>query len=135
MPPTNDLLLLALFVLIALVVAARSYMAWGGLVARADRVRLRATALDERTRRLADTFALTRGRLAELNGGLEHGLDRLPRFDEAVDQRSRQLADARLALERVRTRDLAAADQTLARIRTVARVVRAAMKLQRSLWA
>jgi hypothetical protein len=133
--PTTDLLLLALIVLITLVVAARSYMAWGSLVARADRVRLRATALDERTTRLADTFALTRGRLAEVNASLEHGLSRLPRFDEAVDGRSLQLADVRLGLERVRTRDLAAADQALVRIRTVARVVRAAVKLQRSWWA
>jgi biopolymer transport protein ExbB/TolQ len=132
-PPTTDVLLLALAVLIAFVVAARSYMAWHRLMERAEQVRLRAASLDERATRLADTFAGTRTRVSEVNGTIDHALESLSRFDESAARWSGQLAGTRLTLEDVRRRHLAAAGEALARARRVGRVVMTALRLRRSL--
>lgn len=135
MPPTSDVLLLALIVLVAAVVAARAYFSVRALLAASVRVRVQSEALDDAAPRAARWFVDARGSLSDVNTGIERGLSGLARLDGVTVRATEDLAERRATLEEVRTRRLVAAADMLARARTTARVVSTGLKLRRSLGA
>jgi hypothetical protein len=124
----------ALIVLVTIIVAGRSYFAVERLRATAASLRERADRMDGPTYEFLDAVARFRRELAGVNAAAEHGLSSLPAVDGRLDAAVVQVRASRIWLDSVRTRDLTAADNLVTKTRRVARAVKMAIDMRRSLW-
>ncbi len=124
----------ALIVLVTIIVAGRSYFAVQRLRATAASLRERADRIDGPTYEFLDSVARFRRELAGVNAAAEHGLSSLPAVDGRLDAAVVQVRASRIWLDSVRTRDLTAADNLVTKTRRVARAVKMAIDMRRSLW-
>lgn len=130
----SDLLpiFIALALLIAFVAAARGYLLFGAIQARADEVQLRGAALAARTAGLREGHALLQAQIAELNTELERALWAVPRFDSRADRAEAALRQRRASIERVRVRYLEGSRQGLDRLRQTVTLLKQLHQLRRT---
>jgi hypothetical protein len=129
----TDVMVVGLIVLATVIVALRTVLAVQRLTGTARYLRARTAELEGEPLDPAETFARVRLTLSAVSAAAERALWSLAGVDRRLDSAAARVAEWRVGSEHVRVRHLATADNLITRSRSVARAVKMAIELRRSL--